>query len=113
MTCLLPSPKGIWKCGPRYKFGRSFRFGMSNKSNCQEFQVKTARLAGEIGEGRRGTTLRKFLSMVTVCAGNIYIAQLHISWYLNRGGAHLKLYMNNFSTCSSVALSSFICLNNV
>ena len=79
MTCLLPSPKGIWKRGPRYKFGRRFWVGMSSKSNCWEFQVKTARSAGETGKGRRGTTLCKSLSMVTVCAGNIYIAQFHRS----------------------------------
>jgi len=79
MTCLLPSPKGIWKCGPRYKFGRRFQVGMSSKSNCREFEVKTARSAGETGEGRRGTTLQKSLSMLTVCAGNIYITPLHRS----------------------------------
>jgi len=54
MTCLLPRPKGIWKCGPRYKFGRRF-VGISSKSNCQEFQVKTARLAG--GQERGGEEL--------------------------------------------------------
>lgn len=72
MTGLLPSLKEIWTCGPRYKFGRRFQVGMSSESNWREFRVKTARSAGETGEGRRGTTLCKSLSTVTVCAGNIY-----------------------------------------
>ena len=51
MTCLLPSPKGIWKCGPRYKFGRRFRVGMSSKSNCQDSKWRPQ---GRQGRQERG-----------------------------------------------------------
>jgi hypothetical protein len=113
MTCLLPSPKGTWKHGPRYKFSRRFWVGMSGKSSWWEFQVKISRSVG--GRQERGG---EELHCASLCLWLQYVLEIYSLHNcsdllcLNNGGPYLSCIWTNFSPYSSVALSSFG-LNNV